>query len=255
VRAVGVHADVIVVVSRIYQTACTAIRAGDEALVIDSPVLPDELEMLPTVLEQAHFPVKALLATHADWDHVLGPLAFPGLPLGVAETSAARLRGEPGDAQRKLRAFDDELYVERPAPLSLGAVEALPVPGHLEVGDREVELHPTDGHTDDGMAIWAPWARVLVAGDYLSPVEIPMVRSLGAYRATLRRLEPLVTQAETVIAGHGGPIDATRAAAILREDLAYVDALEARGADAPLPIARRSGQQRQIHAENVKRLA
>jgi glyoxylase-like metal-dependent hydrolase (beta-lactamase superfamily II) len=253
-RAVGVHADVIVVVSRIYQTACTAIRAGDEALVIDSPVLPDELEMLPAVLEQAHFPVKALLATHADWDHVLGPLAFPGLPLGVAETSAARLRGAPGDAQRKLRAFDEEHYVERPAPLSLGAVEALPVPGHLEVGDREAELHPADGHTDDGMAIWAPWARVLVAGDYLSPVEIPMVRSLGAYRATLRRLEPLVIQAETVIAGHGGPIDATRAAAILREDLTYLDALEARGADAPLPIARRSGEQRRIHAENVKRL-
>jgi hypothetical protein len=45
-RAVGVHADVIVVVSRIYQTACTAIRAGDEALVIDSPILPDELELL-----------------------------------------------------------------------------------------------------------------------------------------------------------------------------------------------------------------
>jgi Ser/Thr protein kinase RdoA (MazF antagonist) len=71
----------------------------------------------------------------------------------------------------------------------------------------------------------------------------------------LRRLEPLVARAETVIAGHGGPIDATRAAAILREDLAYLDALEARGADAPLPIARRSGEQRRIHAENVKRLA
>jgi glyoxylase-like metal-dependent hydrolase (beta-lactamase superfamily II) len=254
-RAVGVHADVIVVVSRIYQTACTAIRAGDEALVIDSPVLPDELEMLPAVLEQAQFPVKGLLATHADWDHLLGPLAFPGLPLGVAETSAARLRGEPGDAQRKLRAFDEEHYVERPAPLSLGAVEALPVPGHLEVGDREAELHPADGHTEDGMAIWAPWAGVLVAGDYLSPVEIPMVRSLGAYRATLRRLEPLVAQAETVIAGHGGPIDATRAAAILREDLAYLEALGRSGADAPLPLARRSPEQRRIHAENAARVA
>jgi glyoxylase-like metal-dependent hydrolase (beta-lactamase superfamily II) len=257
VRAVGVHADVIVVVSRIYQTACTAIRAGEEAMVIDSPVLPDELEMLATVLEQARFPARGLLATHADWDHVLGPLAFPGLPLGMAETSAARLRAEPGDAQRKLRAFDEEHYVERSAPLSLGTVEALPVPGHLEIGDREVELHPADGHTEDGMAIWAPWAGVLVAGDYLSPVEIPMLSpggSLSAYRATLRRLEPLVAAAATVIAGHGGPIDGTRAAAILREDRAYLDALEAKGADAPLPLARRSSEQRRIHAENVARV-
>ena len=257
-RAVGVHADVIVVVSRIYQTACTAIRAGEEALVIDSPILPDELGMLPAVLEQAHFPVRGLLATHADWDHVLGPLAFAGLPLGVAETSAARLRGAPGDAQRKLRAFDEEHYVDRPAPLSLGSVEALPVPGHLEIGDREVELHPADGHTEDGMAVWAPWAGVLVAGDYLSPVEIPMLSaggSLSAYRATLRRLEPLVAAAETVIAGHGGPIDAARAAAILREDLAYLGALEAGGAAAPLPLARRSAEQKRIHAENVARVS
>jgi hydroxyacylglutathione hydrolase len=255
VRAVGLHADVVVATSRAYQTTCTLVRGGGEAFCIDSPVFPDELEIVPALAEQAGFAVVGLLATHGDWDHVLGRYAFPEAPLGCAETTAARLVGEPGAAQRSMRAFDDEFYVERPRPLSLPSAQRLPVPGKLDVGDRELELHPTEGHTDDGMAIWAPWARVLVAGDYLSPVEIPMVRSLGAYRATLRRLEPLVTQAETVIAGHGGPIDATRAAAILREDLAYVDALEARGADAPLPIARRSGQQRQIHAENVKRLA
>ena len=43
--------------------------------------------------------------------------------------------------------------------------------------------------------------------------------------ATLDRLEPLVEQAEHVVPGHGGPIDGTRAAAILREDRAYLEAL------------------------------
>ena len=56
--------------------------------------------------------------------------------------------------QRELREFDDEHYVERPAPLSLPAPQALPVPGHCEIGERELELHPADGHTADGMAIW-----------------------------------------------------------------------------------------------------
>ena len=46
-----------------------------------------------------------------------------------------------------------------------------------------------------------------------------------------------------------------RAAAILREDLAYLDALERDGADAALPLARRTGAQRAIHAENVARVA
>jgi glyoxylase-like metal-dependent hydrolase (beta-lactamase superfamily II) len=255
VRAVGLHEDVIVVISRAFQTTCTLVRSGaGEAFCIDSPVFPDELEILPAVAEQAGFRVVGLLATHADWDHLLGGYAFPEAPLGAAESSAARLRNEIGGAQRRLREFDDELYIERPRPLSLPGAQQLPVPGHVEVGEQERELHPADGHTVDGMAIWIPWAGVLVCGDYLSPVEIPGISpggSLAAYLATLARLEPLVEQAEQVVPGHGGPIDATRAAAILREDRAYLEALRDRGADAPLPLARRNATQRRRHAENV----
>lgn len=253
-RALGVHADVIVFVSRIWQTSATAIRSGEEAILLDSPVLPDELEMLPAVLEQARFPVGGLLATHADWDHLLGPLAFPEAPLGVSETTAAALRAGPGAAARELRAFDEEHYLERARPLSLSSVEALPVPGHLALGEREVELHPADGHTADGLALWAPWAGVLACGDYLSPVEIPSFGaggSLSAYRATLRRLAPLVEQAQTVVAGHGGPLTGTRAQALLEEDFAYLDALEARGAGAALPAGRRTATQRRVHKANA----
>jgi glyoxylase-like metal-dependent hydrolase (beta-lactamase superfamily II) len=253
VKVVGLHPGVLVAVSRIFQTACTIVRDGDECFVIDSPVLPDELDVLPALLEQAGFPFSGLLATHADWDHLLGRLAFPDASLGVAETTAARLKAEPGDAARKLRSFDDELYVERPGLLSLGQVQALPVPGHLEVGSQTIELHPTEGHVVDGMALWLPWARILVAGDFLSPVEIPMLSrggSRSAYLATLERLRPLVEQADHVVAGHGGAIDGTRALAILREDVAYLECLP----ESKLPLARRSDEQKRIHAENLERL-
>ncbi len=251
-RVVGLHRDVLVASSRVWQTTCTFVRNGDECFVIDSPVLPDELEVLPAVLEHSGFPFTGLLATHADWDHLLGRLAFGQAALGVAETTAARLAAEPGAAARELRAFDDEWYVQRPTPLSLGQVQALPVPGHCAIGDAELELHPADGHTADGMAIWIPWAKTLVCGDYLSPVEIPWISEGGsrdAYLATLRRLEPLVEQAEHVVPGHGEVLDGVRAAAILREDVAYLEALP--GAD--LPIARRSAAQRAIHAQNRQR--
>jgi glyoxylase-like metal-dependent hydrolase (beta-lactamase superfamily II) len=254
VRAVGVHADVLVFTSRVWQTTCTAVRAGDEAFVVDSPVLPDELEVLPRVLEQARFDVRGLLATHADWDHLLGRSAFPGAALGVAETTAARLRAEPGAAQRELRAFDEAHYVERPAPLALGDWQALPVPGSVDVGDRTLELHAADGHTVDGMAVWVEWAGVLVVGDYVSPVEIPSVASLEAYGATLRGLRGLIERAEAVVPGHGPVLDSTRALTVLEEDEAYLNGLAELGADAPLPAGRRTGEQRRIHAENVARL-
>jgi glyoxylase-like metal-dependent hydrolase (beta-lactamase superfamily II) len=253
VRVVGLHPGVLVATSRVFQTACTVVRDGDECFVIDSPVLPDELDVLPALLAQAGFPFSGLLATHGDWDHLLGRLAFRDAALGVAETTAARLTAAPGEAARKLRAFDDELYLERAAPLSLGQVQALPVPGTLDVGAQSVELHPTEGHVPDGMALWLGWAGVLVAGDFLSPVEIPMLSEGGsrsAYLATLERLRPLVEQADHVVAGHGGAIDGRRALSILDEDVAYLEGLP----DSKLPIARRSAEQRRIHAENLERL-
>jgi glyoxylase-like metal-dependent hydrolase (beta-lactamase superfamily II) len=259
-RVVAVHEDVLVATSAFWQTTCTLVRSGDEAFVIDSPVLPSELEALPAVAEQGGFRVVGLLATHADFDHVLGRYAFASLALGVGETTAARLRAEPGAAQRMLRGWDDQNYVQRPGPLSLGEVQALPVPGKLELGSEgaELELHPADGHTVDGTAFVVPWAGALVCGDYLSPVEIPWLSedggSVSAYLATLARFEPLVSAVETVIPGHGAPLPSARAAAILAEDRAYLEALIEHGAGAPLPEGRRTRAQRKIHAENAGRL-
>jgi glyoxylase-like metal-dependent hydrolase (beta-lactamase superfamily II) len=259
-QAVGVHADVIVVRSAVWQTTCTIVHRGagagpGECFVVDSPVLQDELDALPALLAQAGWTLSGLLCTHGDWDHLLGRLAFPDAALGCAETTGARLRARPGDAQRRLREFDDEHYVERPRPLSLGQVQTLPVPGRIDIGDAELEVLPADGHTEDGMAIRVPWADVVVCGDYLSPVEIPWLSERGgrdAYLATLERLRPWVEGAAWVVPGHGAPLDGARARAILREDVAYLEALA--DGDAPLPLARRTAAQRKIHEANLKRV-
>ncbi len=285
-RVVSLHPDVLVATSRIWQTTCTIVRGAgastdadapvgmetpvpltvhmsggptppSETFVIDSPILPDELEILPALLEQARFPAPSgLLATHADWDHLLARLAFPEATLGCAVTSAERMRSTPGAAQRELRAFDEQHYVSRRMPLALGAVQALDAPGSCEIGPHELALHPAEGHTSDGMIVWIGWAGVLVAGDYLSPVEIPVLgegSSMDAYLATLERLRPLVSAAKHVVPGHGQVLDPTRAATVLEEDSAYLRALSAQGAAAELPEGRRTKAQRHIHSENVER--
>lgn len=257
-RAVAVHPDALVLTSRIWQTTCTALRAGGEAMLIDSPYFPDELEALPGLLAQSGFEPDALLATHADFDHLLGRLAFPGLALGVGESTLERVRREPGAAQRELRDWDAELYVARPAPLSLGRLEGLPVPGSVELGERELELHPAEGHVGDGTAILARWCGVLCVGDYLSDVEIPLIGSGGSlerYRATLARLAPLVEAADVVVPGHGSPQGRDAALRVLDEDADYLDALERGEERVALPGGRDSSRQRKIHADNVRRLA
>ncbi|MHB8234985.1 MAG: MBL fold metallo-hydrolase [Solirubrobacteraceae bacterium] len=284
-RAVSLHPDVVVVTSQIFQAHCTIVRApggGEESFAIDSPVLPEELELLPSLIEQARFPrPQGLLATHGDFDHVLGPLAFADATLGCAESTAARLQAQPGAAQRLLRRFDEELHVERPRPLALGALQALAVPGRCDIGAGELELHPTGGHTADGMAIWIGWARVLVIGDYLSPIELPVLGErqdgageqraggvagssaqgpeatasmLDAYEATLERMRPLVGVAEHVVPGHGPVIDGASALELLDEDAAYLRDLRRSGVDAELPKRRRSQVQRELHAQNAARV-
>jgi glyoxylase-like metal-dependent hydrolase (beta-lactamase superfamily II) len=257
-RALALHEDLIVVVSTFWQTTCTLVRHGDEGFVIDSPVLPDELDALPSLAERAGFPVSGLLATHADWDHLLGRLAFPEAGLGLGEPSFERLNGEPGAAQRALREFDEEHYIDDRRPLGLGGGQALPVPGRLSLGSdqgAELELHPAPGHTADGTAVWMPWLQTLVCGDYLSPVEIPMISRGGSaslYVETLARLASLVDQAGSVIPGHGRPMNRDQAQRVLEEDVAYLGALRGDG-DVPLPDGRRTGEQRRIHHENLSR--
>ncbi len=294
-RVVSLHPDVLVATSRIWQTTCTIVRGGAtatsaeasvigpsgpltvhlsgggvgsggkgpdldagpgvETFVIDSPILPDELEILSALIEQSRFPQPGgLLVTHADWDHLLARLAFPDATIGCAVSSGERMRSTPGAPQRELRAFDEQHYVRRPTPLALGSLQALDVPGDCEIGSHELVLYPAEGHTADGMAVWIGWAGVLVAGDYLSAVEIPVLGdggSIDVYLETLERLRPLVSAASHVVPGHGPVLDSERAAAVLKEDIAYLSALRDTRAAAELPEGRRTRAQRAIHAANV----
>jgi glyoxylase-like metal-dependent hydrolase (beta-lactamase superfamily II) len=256
-RAVSVSPDALVVTSGFWQTNAVALRAGEEAMLIDSPYLPGELDALPSLLAGAGFEPDGLLATHADFDHLLGRLAFPGMTLGLCESSVERLHREPGAAQRVLRHYDAKFYVTRPAPLALGQVQGLPVPGSIEIGDRELELHVAEGHTPDGMAIFDRALGLLVVGDYVSDVEIPWISEGGSlvdYRATLARLAPLVEQASSIVPGHGAVHTRETALRLIDEDVDYLDALE-RGEERPsLPEGRDSKAQRSIHKENLRRV-
>ena len=258
-RAVSLTESALLITSAFWQTNAVALRAGGEAILIDSPYLPEELDALPGVLAGAGYEPDGLIATHGDFDHLLGRVAYPGMALGVGESTALRFRGAPGEAQRQLRHYDQDFYIVRAAPLALGQVQALPVPGRLDLGNGpdaiEIELHAAEGHTPDGMALFARPLGVLMVGDYLSSVEIPWIHgSLPEYRSTLRRLRPLVEAAEVIVPGHGPAHTSETALRLIDEDEAYLDALEAGEEKPPLPAGRDSHAQRQIHSENRRQV-
>ena len=127
-RAVSLHRDVIVVTSALLQVNCVIVRGGggaSEGQAAGAPRTRPGESVRDRLAGAARTsstrcrrcssrrgfpPPSGLLATHGDWDHLLGARSpFPGVALGCAESTAERLQGSPGEAQRELRSFDEEL--------------------------------------------------------------------------------------------------------------------------------------------------
>ena len=245
-RLLRIAREVWVGISRAWQTTHTICGAGG-ALIIDGPVLPDELTALA-----AHARPARLIATHADWDHVLAPLAFPRVRLRAGRSTIGRLRDDRGAIGGALDAWD---AAQGGAPRRLpdwSVAEPLEAPAIIDSPIGPIAIAATPGHTPDGIALLLTEPGILVVGDYASPREIPAVdpsAGCAAYLATIGRLAELAGRARCVVPGHGWPIAAARARTILAEDRRYVEAL-AGGQAPPLPRAAADPAQQLQHRAN-----
>jgi glyoxylase-like metal-dependent hydrolase (beta-lactamase superfamily II) len=71
-----------------------------------------------------------------------------------------------------------------------------------------VQIEPVfhDGHAPGHTALWLPERRVLIVGDMLSDIELPLPffpDDLPAYLDSLDRLAPLASRAAVIVPGHG----------------------------------------------------
>lgn len=186
------------------------------AVLIDPSWDPDELDAIAGDLASMGVRVAAGLATHAHHDHLLW---HPRYGTDVVRWASAGTVGAVADRRPELLA---ELARDAPDPypedvLALFArVIALPgtTPQHsTRIPDphgilprHEVVVH--DAHAPGHSALSLPDAGVLVAGDMLSDVEIPLPfdpDNLDVYLAGLDRLEPYVRAAFVLVPGHGTP--------------------------------------------------
>jgi|MudIll2142460700_1097286.scaffolds.fasta_scaffold03110_4 glyoxylase-like metal-dependent hydrolase (beta-lactamase superfamily II) len=258
-----VDIQVDVKLSAIWQMTSTVITSGRTALVVDPGYFPVELDGIVRMIPKGAA-VEALVFTHSHWDHVVGHAWFPGVPVYASPVLAGSV-AEGGDlAARGLRKawqFDSEWYVERPGGYSWPQdLRGLDDGGWFNAGDLDIEAFLIPGHAPDGLAIRAEnW---LLAGDYLSPCEIPFVDDLADYRRTLKRLAALIDCGiDHVIPGHGPPLSADEARRIAREDLRYLDAIarcaarrDAAAARAiPLPRAEHVFGMANHHADNCRK--
>ncbi len=213
---------VTVFVSEPWCTTCTvADLGGGAALVVDSPVLPGEAGAVARAVTAMGLRAAALAVTHADWDHLLCPAAFPGVPVIVARDTAERLADEIDRIVAEAAEWHRLQGLPDPVLSASDNVLVVDPPRAVTVAGAVLRVHPAAGHTRDGVAFAVPRAGLLCVGDYLSPVEDPAVEAGGsveAYRATLDRLAGPVGAARAVVPGHGHPLAPAEALAILECD-------------------------------------
>lgn len=216
--------------SKVYAMNSVVLEHEEHTVIVDPGVLPSELDDL-ALGTRGVSAATTLFFTHGDWDHVLGRPWWPGAPVVAHDTVAAEVRRDREAIQREA----ERAALEHGERWERGFQAFRPdeeVSGlHFDkIGPWRVVYRSAPGHSASMLTIHLPEDRVLIAGDMLSDLEIPMLAQPAAlYRRTLDELEPLARHGaiETLIPGHGSIAEGRDAVlARIARDRRYLDQLE-----------------------------
>jgi glyoxylase-like metal-dependent hydrolase (beta-lactamase superfamily II) len=239
-RLAEVAPGVLMATSRRDQTTSTVVTAPRSRRNRDAPVLlvdpawePDELTALALDLSDRRLVPTAGLSTHAHYDHLLWHPRFGKRPRWSSPETARRARQELASTLELLGPDWPAELVELVGDVCPTSSRLLPWSG------PDVELIVHDAHQPGHTAAWVADRRLLIAGDMLSDVELPLPDdgpdALARYTAGLDRLAGYVERAELLIPGHGAPT--TDASSRLAADRAYLNDVLARQSTADPRLA------------------
>ena len=211
-------------VSEFCQTNSVVVEGPSGVLLVDAGIHEAELTCLANDL--AGKEVVAAFSTHPHWDHMVWHPALSAPPRYAtalaAETARARLANGI-DAERF--GIPDDVPLEL-----LGAIEGLPAGVSQVPWDGQiVRVIEHRAHAPGHAALMLEDSRVLVAGDMLSDVFMPMFDLMGAadplqdYLDALELFDGLSGDVDYVIPGHGSV--STDLGYRIDQDRSYVEAL------------------------------
>ncbi len=251
----------------LWETTSLLVVGEAESLVVDPAITAGEVAAIRLRAQELGAPVRHVLITHGDWDHVCGIGAFPDAVVAMGEETAERVTS--GKAEQSMQRAVDGLGFTSSGPPRVDHAFARGTA--ITAGPFVVETLPLVGHTPDGTGFRLRELGLLVVGDHLSRVEFPFATSPAAYRQTLAGLIDLLREdpPETVISGHGPPLSAEAALGIAEADLGYLRSLhravldavsggatrdEARAAGLAVPVPRESSPDlEEMRGSNVDR--
>lgn len=240
-------------------------RAG--TLLIDPGVLGPELACLADDLSDPTRAVVAGFSTHPHWDHLLWHPAL-GTPPRYATARCAAVIGarlaDPDWRTGVAARIPPDIVDDVPLGDQFGRVTGLPAdPARLPWDGPRVRVIEHQAHAPGHAALLIEEHGVLVAGDMLSDILIPMLNLIapdpvGDYLAALRLLDAVADDVEVVIPGHGSVGGADEVRTRIDRDLAYVEGLrDGRAPDDPRMGASAvyGGEMSGVHERQLQHLA
>ena len=214
---------------------------------MDPAYYADELATIPSDLAALGVRVVAGISTHMHYDHVLWHPDLGDVPRWA---TPGTVRATVDSRDKVVAPLADDL----PADLIGIAARLTPYDGELiEWSGPTVRIHVHDAHAPHHLALELPDLGLLVAGDMLSDVELPMPddddTDLTTYRTGLESLEDVVRRSRLLIPGHGAV--AENPTQRWESDRRYLDDLEARGVSDDERIG--LDGMAELHAANVVR--
>ncbi len=214
-------------------TAVVQGRAG--VLLIDPGITGAEMACLANDLRDLGQPAVAGFSTHPDWDHVLWHAELGEAPRYGTARCAAFMRALRSNADWKARAYEGlppEIAAETPLDL-FGLITGLPAEtAQIPWDGPQVRIIEHPAHAPGHAALLIEERGVLVAGDMLSDVFIPMLDDFDStnnpveeYLVGLQLLEDETEDVDVLIPGHGSVCGADQIGVRIRQDRAYVHAL------------------------------
>ncbi len=199
--------------SELLQNNTVVVQGRAGVLLIDPGIQGSEMACLANDLSELGQPVVAGFSTHPDWDHVLWHPELGGAPRFGTARCAAYMRDLLSSADRKARVAEGlppEIAGEIPLDL-FGLITGLPAgTARIPWDGPPVRIIEHSAHAQGHAALLIEQRGVLVAGDMLSDVLIPMLDDLNStndpiedYLIGLRLLEGVADDVDVLIPGHG----------------------------------------------------
>jgi glyoxylase-like metal-dependent hydrolase (beta-lactamase superfamily II) len=251
--------------SEFIQSNAVVVQGRAGVLLIDPGITGDEMAAIANDLSDLGQPVVAGFSTHPHWDHLLWHARLGAAPRYGTARCAADIQAFLSNAQWK-DDIAEELPPEIEVPLDLlGLITGLPAEtAQIPWDGPGVRIIEHQAHAPGHAALLIEERGVLVAGDMLSDVLIPMLDLSAAdpiedYLAALRLLEGMAGDVDVLVPGHGSIGGADQVHARINQDRAYVHALR----DAHAPSDPRIGPSAKpgwewvsdVHAGQLQRLA